>query len=193
MAVIYYKEGEHGSGFVGFRVATTIGTSDKQRQQYFSLNDHSYSEAYRLAHELDKRWKAEAAQAKAEDIINKVRKNDGPHIISQGLRAQVYVDQKTRGGELRTYINPCFLVKRPGSQKGEIRFRVKALGYNLAFEKAVGKYCEIHGLTEEKYIELMGRMPSKTLFTKHLLSAVQQRGYKAVTEVDILKSLAKKE
>lgn len=190
MAVIFYKDGEHGSGFIGFRVATTIGTSDKQRQQYFSLNDHSYGEAYRLAHELDKRWKAEAAQAKADNIINKKRKSDGPHIISQGLRAQIYVDQKTRGGELRTYINPCFLVKEPGSQKGEIRFRIKALGYEAAFEQAVGKYCEIHELTEDNYKKLLARLPEKTLFTKHLLKAVQKRGYTSVTEDDVLKNIS---
>jgi hypothetical protein len=36
MAVIYYGEGTHDAGFVGFRVARTVGVADDYRQEYFS-------------------------------------------------------------------------------------------------------------------------------------------------------------
>ncbi len=45
MAVIYYGEGTHDAGFVGFRVARTVGVADDYRQEYFSLREYSYATA----------------------------------------------------------------------------------------------------------------------------------------------------
>lgn len=52
MAVIYYGEGTHDAGFVGFRVARTVGVADDYRQEYFSLREYSYATAHRLAYSL---------------------------------------------------------------------------------------------------------------------------------------------
>lgn len=155
MAVIYYAEGEHDAGFVGFRVATTIGLDSDYRQAYFSLNQYSYFNAHRLAHQQDNKWRLEAAQVKLESMTTKRRKNAGPHIISQGLRAKIGVERKMRGGELRAYFTPCFSVKVPGYGKGEVVFRITSLGYIEAYERAVGLYCEIHNLTDTQYCELL--------------------------------------
>ncbi|MDX1296654.1 MAG: hypothetical protein R3260_00225 [Pseudomonas sp.] len=58
MAVIFYGEGEHPAGFVGFRVATTLGTAREFRQKYFSVDQYGMSPGSRLAHDLDAQWRA---------------------------------------------------------------------------------------------------------------------------------------
>ena len=54
MAVIEYKEGDHPSGYIGFRVDTTI--AGERYQEYFSLRFIPYKIAKRRAHELNERW-----------------------------------------------------------------------------------------------------------------------------------------
>lgn len=66
MSVHFYDKGEHGAGFVGFRVSRAIYGDPAIRQKYFSLNDHSYADAYTLAHELDEEWGLESDHAKAQ-------------------------------------------------------------------------------------------------------------------------------
>ena len=67
MAVIYYGEGTHDAGFVGFRVARTVGVADDYRQEYFSLREYSYATAHRLAYSLDRKWEAEAEEVKRQN------------------------------------------------------------------------------------------------------------------------------
>lgn len=57
MTVIYYGEGEHPAGFVGYRVARTIGVDTEYRQKYFSLNVYPAVVAFKKAHKLDSEWK----------------------------------------------------------------------------------------------------------------------------------------
>jgi len=59
MAVIEYKEGQHGGGFVGFRVARTIGSNKDYRQKYFSIKKYA-DKAFDLANDMDAKWKAMA-------------------------------------------------------------------------------------------------------------------------------------
>jgi hypothetical protein len=91
-------------------------------------------------------------------------------------------------GGKRTYFTPCFLVTKPGYGNGDIAFRVSTHGYNEAYEKAVETYCEIHNLTDEQYVELLDRMPSKEVFTGYLLDALLMRGHRA-TKAEILSKL----
>ncbi|TWI45111.1 hypothetical protein IQ22_04664 [Pseudomonas duriflava] len=39
MAVMFYGEGEHPTGFMGYRVATTLIEESEFRQRYFGLSD----------------------------------------------------------------------------------------------------------------------------------------------------------
>lgn len=91
-------------------------------------------------------------------------------------------------GGKRTYFTPCFLVTKPGYGNGDIAFRVSTHGYTEAYEKAVKKYCELHDLTEDQYVELLGRMPSKDVFTGCLLDAILKRGHRA-TKAEIQSKL----
>ncbi|EOW9487423.1 TPA: hypothetical protein ACHYPN_003649 [Yersinia enterocolitica] len=188
MAVIYYGEGTHDAGFVGFRVARTVGVADDYRQEYFSLREYSYATAHRLAYSLDRKWEAEAEEVKRQNKTCKRRRNSGPNIIADGLRAYIGIENRSRMGGKRTYFTPCFLVTKPGYGNGDIAFRVSTHGYNEAYEKAVETYCEIHNLTDEQYVELLDRMPSKEVFTGYLLDALLMRGHRA-TKAEILSKL----
>lgn len=92
MAVIYYGEGTHDAGFVGFRVARTVGVADDYRQEYFSLREYSYATAHRLAYSLDRKWEAEAEEVKRQNKTCKRRRNSGPNIIAEGLRAYISIE-----------------------------------------------------------------------------------------------------
>ncbi len=91
-------------------------------------------------------------------------------------------------GVKRTYFAPCFLVTKPCYGNGDIVFRISTHGYAEAYEKAVEKYCEIHDLTDEQYVELLDRMPSTEVFTGYLLNALLIRGHRA-TKAEILSKL----
>ncbi len=39
MAVMFYNEGEHPAGFIGYRVATTQGEESEFRQCYFEMRN----------------------------------------------------------------------------------------------------------------------------------------------------------
>lgn len=97
MAVIYYGEGTHDAGFVGFRVARTVGVADDYRQEYFSLREYSYATAHRLAYSLDRKWEAEAEEVKRQNKTCKRRRNSGPNIIAEGLYQ--YREPEPDGGE----------------------------------------------------------------------------------------------
>lgn len=188
MAVIYYGEGTHDAGFVGFRVARTVGVADDYRQEYFSLREYSYATTHRLAYSLDRKWEAEAEEVKRQNKTCKRRRNSGPNIIAEGLRAYISIENRSRMGVKRTYFAPCFLVTKPGYGNGDIVFRISTHGYAEAYEKAVEKYCEIHDLTDEQYVELLDRMPSTEVFTGYLLNALLIRGHRA-TKAEILSKL----
>ncbi|EBO2546893.1 hypothetical protein FBH52_24550, partial [Salmonella enterica subsp. enterica serovar Typhimurium] len=106
MAVIYYGEGTHDAGFVGFRVARTVGVADDYRQEYFSLREYSYATAHRLAYSLDRKWEAEAEEVKRQNKTCKRRRNSGPNIIAEGLRAYISIENRSRMGVKRTYFAP---------------------------------------------------------------------------------------
>lgn len=184
MAVMFYGVGEHPAGFVGFRVATTVGNNDNYRQKYFSLNKYGYSQAYILAHKADAEWRREAEEEVADSLINTRRKNAGKSIISQGLIAEILVENKVRGGNKKTYFYPAFSVKTPGRGKGYFNFRVEKHGYENAYRMAVHRYCETHGINNSQHDELIARMPDRSLFTGYLLDKTHSRGH-SITKDEI--------
>ncbi|WP_387489121.1 hypothetical protein [Photorhabdus sp. RM96S] len=153
------------------------------------MREYSYATAHRLAYSLDRKWEAEAEYVKRQNKTCKLRRNSGPNIIAEGLRAYISIENRSRMGVKRTYFTPCFLVTKPGYGNGDIAFRISTHGYAEAYEKAVEKYCEIHDLTNEQYVELLDRMPSKDVFTGYLLNALLMRGHIA-TQEEILSKLS---
>ncbi len=178
MTVLEYRDGEHGGGFVGFRVVRTIGSADEYRQRYFSLGSYSYRRARKLAYELDARWKEEAEQNRVLNKIHrKTKRSSKLHILAVGLKAWIDVEQKQRGGVERVYFVPCFKVKIPGVRKPDKVFRIRKLGYRAAWIQAVMVYSEIHGIPSGEQLALMARRPDKELFTGYLLQRLCRRGY----------------
>ncbi len=188
MTVIFYDDGEHNAGFVGFRAVRTVGRDNDYRQAYFSLNIYSYAEAHKLAHALDRKWEAEAAKVKLADRVRKRRASAGPNIIATGFRATILVENKIRGGVKRTYFAPSFVVGNPGYGKGETVYRVSNLGYEKSFNLALAKYCEIHNLPDTDYSDLLEQMPCETIFSEYLLGLLHDRGY-SISRDEVLEKL----
>lgn len=186
MTVIFYDHGEHGAGFVGFRVARTIGTNTKYKQKYFSLKQYSYGEAAKLAYALDEKWEKEANEVKHITKLGPSKRSSGPHIIADGIRAMIGIENKIRDGIKKTYFAPSFSVKIVGYGKGEIAFRPYTHGYEKAFELAVTKFSEIHGLTDTERLELLNKIPDKSVFTELLFERLRKNGHQvALSDIEI--------
>lgn len=177
MTVIFYDEGEHDAGFVGFRVATTIASDDEYRQKYYSLSDYTYSVAKKLAHAQNEIWKAEAEEIKRFNKLYQRKKHWGKNIIVEGLRAYIGIENKIRRGEKITYFYPAFYVTKPGYGKGDISFRTSVHGYKKAYQLAVAQYSRIHDLSTEDRKRLLGMIPCETVFSEYLLGRLRDRGY----------------
>ena len=67
MAVIEYKEGEHRSGFIGFRVDTTIG--GKRYQEYYSIQAYGWDLAEEHAYNLNDKWRKRAEKFNKQNRI----------------------------------------------------------------------------------------------------------------------------
>lgn len=176
MAVIYYSEGEHPAGFVGFRVATTVGDQKDYRQAYFSLSQHSYPRARELAYRLDRQLREQAADVTLNNRLAKPRRNAGPNVIATGLRAHIHINNKRRGSKSYTHFYPAFLVRHP-TLGPEQSFRTSTLGYRNAYVQAVSLYCQLHEVDDNFRTTLVRRAPNRSIFTDYLLQKLQERGY----------------
>lgn len=82
MTVKFYDIGEHGAGFVGFRAMRLVDPSKHCKQKYYSLNEHSYAQAFILAHQQDKDWELEADKIKEQNRLNSNNTKTGPVVDS---------------------------------------------------------------------------------------------------------------
>lgn len=181
MAVMFYDKGDHPAGFIGFRVVRTVGTEEDYRQKYYGLSEYSYQRAESLAHKQDEAWALEAEAVLKDARINKIRGPGGSHIIANGLRAAYLVENKDRGGEVRTYINPAFLVKIPGHGKSDKAFRIGKAGYRQAYAKAVVFFCKTHDYDNQMRKELLDKIPPPSVFLDDLAQNLRENGH----EVDM--------
>jgi hypothetical protein len=176
MAVLFYDEGDHPAGFVGFRVATTLGLATELKQTYYSLSDYSYSKAYLLAHKQNNEWREQA------EINKRVARLEGPSAkasagsIIKGLRAGFRVE-RGRKAHYGTYITPGFFVQNLGYGNGDKLFRITMLGFDKAYRDAVLYYASIHKLSAEEMLNLEARRPDESLFTNELLAELVLKGY----------------
>jgi hypothetical protein len=190
MAVIYYGEGEHPSGFIGYRVATTLGDSTEFRQQYFGLAQYSPGEALRLAESLNAKWRADAEAAKRDGLLVRKRPYSGAGVIVMGLRATLKVE-RGRKAHYGTYITPCFAVTIPGYGRGQKNFLTTTLGFDRAYAEAVDCYCRLHDLSETERAVVLSLKPSKQLFTETLRLGLIRRGI-TISEAQVEAKLAAK-
>lgn len=187
MSVIEYRDGDHGAGFIGFRVATTLGKDGEYRQKYFSIKKMPYDDAKREAESLDRRWREEAKKRMSEYRLSSRRKGLGSGSIVEGLRAYIHIEKKTRGSVTRSYLVPCFYVSDRESGKSDKCYRTNQ-GYRKAYVGAVKKYVEIHNLNPQQHLALISRLPDRTLFTDILLKEARGRGHK-IKKKDLLSKL----
>jgi hypothetical protein len=175
LSVIYYGEGDHPSGFVGYRVATTLGDCSEFRQQYFSLSEYSPAAAQARAEELNKKWRQEAEAAKRDSRLERKRPYGGPGVVVMGLRASLLV-RRGRKDHHATSITPCFIVSNPGYGKGHTTFATTTVGVDAAFTAAVEHFCRIHALRSEEKATILSLQPSRDVFYDKLRFGLLQRG-----------------
>lgn len=177
MAVIEYKSDEHPGGFIGFRVARTVGNSSNYKQKYFSIKKHGYHTAKRLAYKLNDKLSSLACEELKNKKMTTIRNHSSANVVTPGLRAYISTESKKRNDKTTVYFIPCFLVKKVGAGQSSISYRIAKHGYRNAYILAVKKYVEIHDLTAGQHLSLLSMMPDKTIFTDHLLNNVYERGH----------------
>lgn len=161
MAVFFYPPGALSSGFVGYRVATTLGDETQYAQKWFSLSDYSPGEARQQAYALNNLWRSKAEQAvkgKKSDYRSWTSIDDVP-----GLWAQIQVSKKVRQGHVKHYATPCFAVQLKRYAK---LFRISSTrrDYLEAWDEACRCYIESRGLPAECFNHLIDLMPDPSLF-----------------------------
>lgn len=171
MAVIEYLEGQHPAGYVGLRVVTTLGSNDEYRQAYFSYSDYLPSKARQLADALHEIWREQARAQRQDDWLGRPVSRAGIGWLASGFRADIVRQRKVRGGELRMYYAPVFMVDRwpPQGPGGHRSFRVNVqTGKSLdeVFHAAVSHYVAIRQLGGEEHAELLSRQPPAQLFVQ---------------------------
>ncbi|SEG30691.1 hypothetical protein [Billgrantia desiderata] len=181
MAVIEYLEGAHPAGFIGIRVATTLGSSSEYRQAYFSYSDYSPRRAKELADALNEQWREQAFSQRQEDWLNRPNARAGQGWLATGLRADLLREYKIRRGERRMYYAPAFIAdKWPRRGEGSHRcFRVNvSTGRSLeqAFRTAVSHYASVRQLGIQAQAALLSRQPAPQLFVK-LAIMLGMKGY----------------
>lgn len=175
MAVFFYAEGQHPSGFVGYRVATTLGACSEFRQMYYSLSQYSVSEAHRRAEALNEKWRNEADGNVRERAISQGRRTAGIGSIATGLRATFRVTRGKKAHHTDT-IRAMFVVVEPGYGAGIKRFYPLHLGFDAAFDAAVDHYCTIHQLTPAERAVVYANKPAPTVFTVDLRLQLMGKG-----------------
>ena len=167
MSVIEYKKGEHKSGFVSFRVDTTI--NQERYQKYFSLNDYTRTEAQDLANKLNEKWRKSAEDNTKHMRIYGYLK---PYQMAKGLTASIKRETKHSIHETKVTYIPCFMVSMNGNNKD---FRIHYEGYREAYRKAVDTFCEYHGYKDKDRRELIKRLPDFCLFTDYLYNLAKKK------------------
>ena len=168
MSVIFYGEGEHPSGFVGYRVATTLGTADEFRQEYFSLNNYSAATA---------EWREVAEDEVRLNRLRRSKGNAGPGGLITGFRAYIRVG-RGKAAHHTGFITPVFVVQKPGHGVGERMFSIRKLGYDEAFSQAADYYALVNGLSEAELAAVRRLKPERKLFTETLRLGLVDRGVK---------------
>lgn len=178
MAIIEYQEGEHPAGFVGLRVVTTLGTDDTYRQKYFSFNEYSEGVAWHKAQALNEGWREQATTAVKERLVD-AHARSGLAWIARGFRGSVRCDKKRRGGEMRRYYTPGFLVDGIPSLGFSHRFFVinHPAGETIAdaFHEALYCYSVRRGLSREMIQEIKQRVLPPEVFVE-LAQKYKRRG-----------------
>lgn len=175
MAVVFYGDGEHPSGFIGFHVATSFGAAIEFQQKYFSVDEYGVATGSRMAHELEARWRVEAMLARSGRELPTTGHKPGPGLLAAGLTAMFRVRRAKPPG-LATSVDPVFVVQMPGYGRGQRDFSAARLRINGAFSQAVDYFALIHRLSDQEKIILLKLKPKPDLFVHSLRLGLLKRG-----------------
>jgi len=169
MAVFIYQEGDHPRGFIGARVATTLGNGEYS-QMYFSATSVSLSLAKERA---DAKNNELRSQAELNKKTARLEKTDNTGTIAGNLRAIIKCDVERLATGTTKYVYPAFVVGSGKSKRIPIGNK-----YTLdeAFALAVDEYCKRYEYDDEAKQELLSRKPSKELFTNCLYNGAIKNG-----------------
>jgi len=178
MSVRFYAEGEHPAGFVGYRVATTVGDAKEYRQAYFSLNQYSPDVAHDKAHTLHNKWRQQADdRIRQRRIECSVRADDDKAaLIATNFRARIHVDKGKKPSQAIRFV-PQFVVSRPGHGRSSRSFSLKTYGLDQAFLLALDFYCSTYEVSDADRDLLLSRKPDSSLFTVTLRDRLLERGH----------------
>lgn len=182
MPIYRYKEGEHGGGFIGLRVAVLVNKELKQKYFHFTVDGLSVSLDEEKALEerakhLEDSWKYQQ-QAASEKRINQALEQFSSVYGTgvRGIKMKFIARKKTRAGEQRTYYTPAFIVS---GSNDNIRFcksfNILTQGYQTAWTHAVLYYAINKSLSEPG--DLLKRLPPVEKFMI-IVKAMHRAGHK---------------
>jgi len=121
MAVLFYEEGEHLAGFIGYRVATTLGEESEFRQRYFGLSEYSPAQAHNLAESIDRKWRTDAEAVKRVKGLRQGRPKGRPGVLAMGFRVAFRLSGVARL-TMQPISLPVLLLPTPDMAKGRNGF-----------------------------------------------------------------------
>lgn len=182
MSVIFYGEGEHRGGFVGYRVSRCVG--GVQLQYYFSLRRYSEPEAKALAYEKDEALRVEAERLRAERKQHPELRAEqllldtqDPSLIVRNFQAKLTHQRKLvvlpdgKRAVKYAYTYPEFVVKyqKENGRLSTYRPRVDKLGFDTAFDEAVRLYVKhwLPNATPKEIAKIRSLKPDRSVFYEH--------------------------
>lgn len=165
MSVHYYAPGDHGSGFVGFRVTSSF--NDNYRQAYFSTrpaksqsDDDVYFRYQRLRAEYQNaEWEAESLWYQYQQFVTTSNATSKPY-RGLGIHGITATFAAWHGGKWE----PCFTVSRPG--KPGKRFMFRHHPFSEAWTLAVNLWAEEYEILEEDYLRVLNNPPDPEHFKR---------------------------
>lgn len=182
MSVIFYGEGEHRGGFVGYRVSRSVG--GKTHEHYFSLRRYSKEEAKALAYEKDEALRVEAERLRAERkkrpelrAEHVLLDTQDPSLIVRNFQAKLTHQRKLvvlpngQKAVKYAYTYPEFVITYP-KENGRLsmyRPRVDKLGFDAAFEDALRHYIKhwLPNATPKEIAKIRSLKPDRSVFYEH--------------------------
>lgn len=175
MAIIEYLKDEHPGGFIGLRVATTLGTHTLYRQIYLSYSDYSPSRARTIAKRINSRWREEAEERIRLGWISDDKPRRSPKTLATGLRCHLIFEYKQRAGRTKQYVSPSFVVDGYPRSKNRsptaFRFNAsRSISLDEAYHKAVRHYASLRGLDDDQQAYLLAKKPAPAIFVQMAIS-----------------------
>lgn len=167
MSVTYYGDGEHPSGFVGFRVVRSWDHGKNYRQCYFSTstakfqsdNDVYFRYQKLRAEHQDACWAVESLEYQYKQFVTSTKATTKPE-RGLGVHGITAMFARWHGGRWE----PCFSVSRPG--KPQKRFFFRHHSFTKAWELAVDHWAQENGIMNGDRDQVLNFPPEPAQFKR---------------------------